>query len=147
MSEKTFRTILFVALLLVAPALIFLVQVVFIVPPVFLLAGVTYVLKKTVVSGFHLENLAFIGFFLAHLLVFGGLYWLLALILGKMAKLLPGATPRVVLLVALLGGLAWLTQQPIYGGGGTARPEWAPFSFCWSNSAKTMAAPRWRSST
>ncbi len=136
MSETTFRSILFLALLLTAPALIFLVQVIFIVPPVFLLAGITYVLKKTVVSGLRLENLTFIGFFLAHLLVFGGLYWLLALILGKLARLLPAGVPRLLMLCALLGGLAWVTQLPIYGGGGHGPVRLGPLQFLLAELAK-----------
>jgi len=118
LSEKTFRLILFVALLLTAPALLFLVQAFLVVPPVFLLAWLLYMLKKSVVSGFGMENLTFIAFFLIHLLVFGGLYWLLALVLGKVAKLVPRGAPRTALLIALLAGLAGLTQLPIYGGGG-----------------------------
>lgn len=126
MSEKTFRTILFLALLLVAPALLFMVQVIFVVPPVFLLAGLAYMLKKTVFGGFGMENLAFIAFLLIHLLIFGGLYWLVALALGKLAKLTHHGALRTCLLIALLGGLACLTQLPIYGGGGHGPARMGP---------------------
>jgi len=126
LSEKTFRTILFVALLLTAPALLFLVQAFFVVPPVFLLAGLLYMLKKSVVSGFGMENLTFIAFFLIHLAIFGGLYWLVALVLGKVAKLAHRGAPRILLLLALLGGLTGLTQLPIYGGGGHSPARLGP---------------------
>lgn len=126
MSEKTFRTILFIALMLVAPALVFMVQAIFVVPPVFLIAGLVYMLKKTVISGFGMENMTFIAFLLIHLLIFGGLYWLLALVLGKLAKLTPRGAPRTCLLIALLVALAGLTQLSIYGGGGHGPARMGP---------------------
>lgn len=118
MNEKGFRTVLFVALLLVAPALLYLVQVVFIVPPVFLLAGLVYTLKKAVAAGFSTEQLAFLAFFLVHFLLFAGAYWLLAGLLGRLARLVPRGPACYGLLVLVLAALGGLTQLPIYGGGG-----------------------------
>ncbi len=53
--------------LLVAPAILFLIQVVFIVPPVVLLAGLGFMLKKIATGGFGLDNLTFLAFLLLHL--------------------------------------------------------------------------------
>lgn len=118
MTENTFRTILFIALLLVAPAILFLVQVVFIVPPVVLLAGLVYLLKKIAAGGLGLDNLTFLAFLLIHLAIFGGMYWLLAWVFGKLARLLAPGLPRCIFLGLLLAGLACLSQLPIYGGAG-----------------------------
>lgn len=126
MSEKSFRTILFVALLLVAPAILFLVQAIFIVPPVFLLAGFVYILKKLLLSGPGLDNLTFLAFLSVHLLIFIGVYWLLAWLLGKLTLLTPHRNLRGVLLLLLLAGLGWLTQLPIYGGGGHGPAKMGP---------------------
>lgn len=126
MTETTFRTILFIALLLLAPVILFLVQVVFIVPPVVLLAGAGYLLQKIAGGGFSLDNLTFLIFLLLHLVFFGGIYWLLSWILGKLARLLPRGAPRIALLGVLLAALAGLSQLPIYGGTGHGSAHLGP---------------------
>jgi hypothetical protein len=117
-GERTFRRILFVALLLGAPAVLFLIQVVFIVPPVVLLAGAVRVVPKLVASGFGRENLFFFAALLAGALICAAPCYLLAWLAGKLAARLPAGWPRWTLLGLLLAGLAWVTQLPIYGGGG-----------------------------
>ena len=129
MSEKTFRTILFVALILVAPALLFMVQVFFLVPTVFLLAGTLLMTVKSLTSGFDSENLAFLAFFAVHFLLFGGIYWLLAFAMARLASLFPSATARRTLLGLLLLGLSVLSQAPVYGGGGHGPLRMGPLQF------------------
>jgi hypothetical protein len=125
-TERAFRHILFVALLLVAPAVLFLVQVVFVVPPVLLLAGAVRMVPKLVASGFSRENLIFLALLLAGAVVFAGPCYLLAWLLGKIAARLPTGWPRPVLLAVLLAALVWVTQQPIYGGGGHGPGKFGP---------------------
>ena len=126
MSALTFRRILFVALLLAAPAVLFLVQAVFVVPTTLLIAGAVRMLPKLVASGFGGENVAFIGFLAVSSLIFAGLFYLLAWLCGKLAKRLPVGWPRGALLAALLAGLTWITQRPIYGGGGHGPGKFGP---------------------
>lgn len=118
MSELAFRRVLFVACVVAAPAVLFLIQVVFIVPPVLLLAGAVQMLPKLVASGFGTENSFFFVALLAGAGIAAGPYYLLAWLLGKLAARLPAGWPRATLLAALLAGLLWVTQRPIYGGGG-----------------------------
>jgi hypothetical protein len=117
-DERTFRHTLFVALLFGAPAVLYLVQVVFVVPPVLLLAGAVGMLAKFVATGFGRESLFMLVALLAGALICAGPCFLLAWLLGKLAARLPAGWPRWALLGALLAGLVWITQQPIYGGGG-----------------------------
>jgi hypothetical protein len=125
-AERTFRRILFVALLLGAPAVLFLIQVVFVVPTVLLLAGAVRMVPKLVASGFARENLAFVLLLLAGALIFAGLCYLIAWLFGKLAARLPAGRPRLALLGVLLAGLVWVTQQPIYGGGGHGPGKFGP---------------------
>jgi len=125
-GERTFRRILFVALLLGAPAVLFLIQVIFVVPTVLLLAGAVRMVPKLLASGFAWENLAFIAFLLACALIFAGLWYLPAWLFGKLAARLPAGWPRSTLLGVLLAGLVWVTQQPIYGGGGHGPGKFGP---------------------
>ena len=117
-NERIFRHTLFVALLFGAPAVLFLVQVVFIVPPVLLVAGAVGLLAKLVATGFARESLFMLVALLLGAIITAGPSYLLAWLLGKLAARLPAGWPRWTLLAALLAGLARVTQQPIYGGGG-----------------------------
>lgn len=118
MEELTFRRILFGAALLTAPGVLFLVQVIFIVPPVLLLAAAGGMAVKVVTSGFGRENMFLFVVTLMTALLLAAPFWLAAWLLGKIARRLPAPWQRIALLVVLLAGLAWVTQQPIYGGGG-----------------------------
>jgi len=140
MSEGSFRTILFVALLLVAPTLIFLVQVVFIVPPVLLLAGLVFLVKKIATSGFGNDNLVFFAFLAIHLVIYGGLYWLISWLVGKLASLFPKGLPRTILLLVLLAGLAAVTQVPIYGGAGHGPADMGPLQHLLARLEKSYGA-------
>ena len=114
------------ALLLAAPSVLFLVQVVFVLPPVLLLAGAVRMVLKILGGGLGSENLTFFTLLLLGFVVFSAPYYLLAWVLGKAAAGLPRGWPRPTLLVALLAGLAWVTQQPIYGGAGHGVGEFGP---------------------
>lgn len=129
MSERLFRRVLFLALLLVSPTIIFLVQVVFVVPTVFLPAGLFYMIYKLVAHGWGNDVPIFIGFFLIHLAVFGSCYWLLAWLVGKLCCGIFAGLWRLVSLVVLLAGLGALTQLPIYGGGGHGPSRFGPIQF------------------
>jgi len=117
-EELTLRRILFGASLLTAPAVLFLVQVIFIVPPILLLAAAGGMAVKLVTNGFGRENMFLFLITLVTALLLAAPFWLAAWLLGKIARLLPARWQRIALLVVLLAGLAWVTQLPIYGGGG-----------------------------
>ena len=137
MTELTYRRTLFVALLLAAPALVFLVQVVFVVTPAVVLAGTAYMMVKAVARGFRGEDMVFVAFFLGHLLVFVGLYYFLAWVCGKIARRVPDGWPRRGLLAVSLAGLLWATQQPLYGGGGHGPGKMGPLQDLLADLGKT----------
>jgi hypothetical protein len=128
-TERTFRRILWTALLLVAPTLVFLVQVIFVVPTIFVPAGLVYMGYKLATHGWSGEMSVFIGFFLLHLAVFGGLYALLAWLVSKLCCLIFPERLRWIPMALLLTGLTALTQLPIYGGGGHGPAEFGPIQF------------------
>jgi hypothetical protein len=128
-TERTFRRLLWAALLLVAPTLVFLVQVIFVVPTIFVPAGLVYMGYKLVAYGWNSEMPIFIGFFLLHLAVFGGLYALLAWLVGKLCCLIFPERLRLIPMALLLAGLAALTQLPIYGGAGHGPGKFGPIQF------------------
>jgi hypothetical protein len=128
-TERTFRRLLRAALLLVAPTLVFLVQVIFVVPTIFVPAGMVYMGYKLVAYGWDSEMPIFIGFFLLHLAVFGGLYAVLAWLVGKLCCLIFSERLRLIPMLLLLAGLAALTQLPIYGGGGHGPGRFGPIQF------------------
>lgn len=117
MTETRFRRLLFIALLLLAPALLFLVQVIFVVPPAALLAGAGYVTAKACAGAPLRQSLLFLAFLLLHLVLFGGLYYLLAWLLARLTRSLSGRG-RALIQLLLLGILAGISQLPIYGSGG-----------------------------
>jgi hypothetical protein len=128
-TERTFRRTLWVALLLVAPTLVFLVQAIFVVPTIFIPAGMIYMGYKLVAYGWNRETLIFIGFFLVHLAIFGGLYALLAWLVGRLCCLIFSERLRLIPMALLLAGLAALTQLPMYGGGGHGPGKFGPIQF------------------
>lgn len=126
MTERTFRRILWAALLWVGPAVVFLVQVVFVVPTIFIPAGLVYMGYKLVAYGWDSEMPIFAGFFLLHLAVFGGLYALLAWLISKLCCLIFPERLRWIPMALLLAGLGALTQLPIYGGAGHGPAKFGP---------------------
>jgi len=128
-TERTFRRVLWAALLLVAPTLVFLVQAIFVVPTIFVPAGLAYMGYKLVAHGWNREMPIFIGFFLLHLAVFGGLYALLAWLVGKLCCVIFPERLRLIPMGLLLAALSALTQLPIYGGGGHGPARFGPIQF------------------
>jgi len=136
MHEKTVRTLLFAALLLAAPALLTLIQAVFVLPPVFLLAGTLVMLVKTIEAPGS-ENVTFLAFFAVHFLVFAGLYWLVAFLVAKLGARFLSARGRTVLLGVCLAGLAALTQAPLFGGAGDGPMRLGPLQFLLADLARS----------
>ena len=128
MSPRLIKWTLFTALLLSVPALLFLVQAVMFLPAIFFAAGVLVVLPKLLVPGHAAESAWFLLFLGVHLLVYGGLYYLISLLLAKAISLIKPPLGRAILTGALLAGLLALTFLPVYGGGGHGPMTWGPLS-------------------
>ncbi len=116
--EFLIRHALFLALVLIAPALVFLVQVVFIIPTALIPTGIVYMLLKMVDSGLRMESLWISLFFGLHALIFIGGYWLLALMLARLLASRASLGLRLLLAGAIVGALIRVALLPVYGGGG-----------------------------
>ena len=101
MSEKSFRLIIFVALLCVAPTIVFLIQVVVTIPPVFILSAVVVLLVEFLKESAGIPILL-IAFLAATFLISNGIFWLIAFIFAKIASWLPRVWLRYAWLATLL---------------------------------------------
>ena len=115
---------LFTLLLLVAPALLFMVMFVMFVPAVFFAAGILYMIPKALVPAHTMETVTFIGFFGAHLLIYIGLYLLISVGLAKLLFLIRSATTRNAVFALLCAGLLSVAFFPVYGAGGHGPMKW-----------------------
>lgn len=105
--------------------MLFLVQVVMFMPAVFLIAGVLFMIFKTINNPVHLgENLSFITIFVIHILIYSGIYYLLSFILAKLICLIQFDKAKKVIVLALCLCIVGITFLPIYGGGGHGPVEW-----------------------
>jgi hypothetical protein len=118
MTYRAITWTLFVALFATAPAILFLVQVIFLVPAIFFVAGMVALLPKLLDPAHTGESLAFLGFLAASALVHAGLLYLVAAGLARAISWLPSRAARVAALGAACAGLVVLAFSPVYGGGG-----------------------------
>jgi hypothetical protein len=112
------KWVFFLLLLFFAPALLFMVQVFMVIPPIFFAAGLLFLFTKMIYPAHLLENLAFMGFFAVHLLIFGGLYYVIAMLLAKLTSLIKPLGTRTLVFLALCCAAIAPAFFPLYGGGG-----------------------------
>lgn len=124
MNYRTITWTVFTALFLTAPAMLFLIQVVFFIPAIFLLAGFVYVIPKAFVPGHTGESLAFMAFLGIHLLIHAALFYGIAVLVAKAISLTSRPRVRIAAVVTVCAGLAGLTLLPVYGGGGHGPMHW-----------------------
>jgi hypothetical protein len=115
---------LFTLLLLIAPALLFLVMAFMFMPAIFFAAGILYMIPKALVPAHTSETLTFIGFFGLHLLIYVGLYYLIAVAAAKLLFLIRNARARNAAFAFLFIGVVALALFPVYGSGGHGPAEW-----------------------
>ena len=94
MTYSVMKWALFTLLLLVAPALLFLVMAFMFMPAIFFAAGILYMIPKALVPAHTSETLTFIGFFGLHLLIYVGLYYLISVAAAKLLFLIRNARAR-----------------------------------------------------
>lgn len=128
MSYRSIKWIIFSALSLTVPTLFFLFVVVMFVPAIFYVAGIGYVIPKVFISGHFGESLVFIAILSVHALIFFGLYYGLSVIVAKLISLIKNRLVRNCIVTAICSGLGFLTQFPVYGGGGHGPVKWYTLS-------------------
>ncbi len=124
MSYSTIKWIIFIALLLTVPAMLFLVQVVMFYPAIFFLAGIIFMVPKALIHSNSTETLWFVVIFGIHLLVYAGIYYLVSIIVAKLISIIKSINVKRVILAFILVALLIITQLPVYGGGGHGPIEW-----------------------
>lgn len=118
MNYRSIKWIIFTALSLTVPTVFFLFVVVMFVPAIFYVAGIGYVIPKIFTSGHFGESLGFIAILGVHGLIYFGLYYGVSIIVAKLISLIKGRLLRSCIVGVICLGLVFLTQFPVYGGGG-----------------------------
>ena len=124
MSYWSIKWIIFVALLLTVPAMLFLVQVVMFYPAIFFLAGILFMVPKALIRSNSTETLWFIAIFGIHFLVYTGIYYLVSILLAKLISMIQSVNFKRIILGFILVALVIVTQLPVYGAGGHGPIEW-----------------------
>lgn len=115
---RTMKWALFLLLLFFAPALLFMIQVFMIVPTIFFAAALLFLLTKSIYPAHLMENLTFMGFVAVHLLIFGGLYYLIAMLLAKLTSVIKEPSARLLVFLGLCCAILAMAFLPLYGSGG-----------------------------
>lgn len=105
-------------LLLIAPALLFLVQAFMFIPAIFFAAGILYMIPKATLASHSSETLAFIGIFGIHLFVYAGVYILLSIIMARLLFLIRSPRFRNLAFGVVCLSVVSLALFPIYASGG-----------------------------
>ncbi len=124
LSRPAITWILFTALMLFPPSVLFLLVVIMFMPSVFFVAGVIYMIPKLFVSGHTAETLSFMLIFGLHALIYTGIYYVLARLLATGIMKLRSNAGKICAVIMLLIGLGSVTLLPIYGGGGHGPIRW-----------------------
>ncbi len=123
-NYRFIKWIIFAALFLTIPAMFFFVMVVMFMPAVFSVVGIGYVIQKLFIHGHVKESLSFIVIFGLHALVYVGIYYGISVMVAKAITMIKNRMARLYTLVALILGLVFMTQFPIYGSGGHGPIKW-----------------------
>ena len=115
---------LFILLLLVAPALLFLVMAFMFMPAIFFAAGIVFMIPKALVPAHTMETLTFMGFFAVHLLIYVGLFLLVSVVAAKLLYLIGNPTARNAAFAVVCLGVASVALFPLYGSGGHGPVKW-----------------------
>lgn len=126
LDYPTMTWAMFAVMFASAPALVFLMQVFLVVPPLFILAGILDMIPKAIEPAQAVETLTFMGIFAVHLLVFSGFYLNLARGLAKLIGLIGNARARGAAFVLALAAAASVSALPVYGFGGHSGAAWGP---------------------
>ncbi len=124
MTQRTIRWTLLVAMFLTLPAILFLVQVVMLFPAIFFVAGIAYMVPKSLVSLRLGEMLAYIAFFGVHLAVYFGLFFTISAIFAKLISLIRSVLVQYASVAALCSAMVIVTSFPVYGAGGHGPMKW-----------------------
>jgi len=123
MSYRAIKWIIFWALFLTVPSMLFMVQAVIFLPAIFFIGGLFVSLSKIPQQGIS-EPIIFVVFLGAHLLVYFAVYYIISILLAKAVSRIRSINLRHITVFSILICLGILTLLPIYGGGGHGPIRW-----------------------
>ena len=109
-------------------------------PAVFSVAGIGYMIQKLFIHGHVKESLSFIVILSLHALVYTGIYYGISVMAAKAITMIKNRMARLYTLVALILGLVFMTQFPIYGSGGHGPIKWLSLTECLIDLNKSYGA-------
>ena len=118
MNHSTLKWITFITLFLTVPVLLFMVQVIMIMPAVFLIAGILFVAVKALDPSHLNENMTFILMLAVHLVIYSGLFYLISYITASLISRLRSENYKRAAIISIISILTAITFLPLYGGGG-----------------------------
>lgn len=124
MDRRCLRGTIFTLLMLLAPTPLVMIQVFMVLPAVFFPFALLYLLIQAFEPGQARDSLAFAGIFAVHLLIIGGLWYLLARLLAATIERLETPQRRRTALAVFCAGIVALAFAPFYGSGGHGATEW-----------------------
>ncbi len=123
-NYRSIKWIIFTALFLTIPAMLFLGMAVMFMPAVFFVAGIGYVIPKLFRPGHANESLGSIAILGIHVLVYAGIYYGISVIVAKAITIIKNRVARLCTIMALILSLVLMTQFRIYGSGGEGPIKW-----------------------
>lgn len=139
-AARKIRWILFTALMLTAPSVLFLFVVVLFVPAVFFPAGMVVVAGKLLTTGNIGETVSFLTILGFHILAFGGFYYGLAYLCARAITMATHWWVQTGITAGVCAGLVGMTQLPIYGGGGHGPIRWVTLFQLWQEISRDYGA-------
>ena len=124
MNYQSIKWIIFTALAMTVPAMLFLVMAVMFMPAVFFIAGIGYVIPKLFAAGSIGESLSFIVILGVHALVYTAIYYGISVAVAKLIGLIKSRAARWIAVVAVCLALGAIALFPVYGGGGHGPMYW-----------------------
>lgn len=125
LSYSKMKWAIFSVLLLIAPALLFLVQAFMFIPAIFFAAGIVYMIPKAILPSHSSETLTFIGIFGIHFFVYTGVYILLSIMIARLLFLIRSPKLRNLVFGVVCLSVVSLALFPIYASGGHGSVTWA----------------------
>lgn len=123
-TYRSIKWIIFTALFLTIPALLFLGMAFMFMPAVFYVAGIGYVIPKLFRPGHANESFAGIVMLGIHVLVYAGIYYGVSVMVAKVITMIKNRVARLCTLGAFILSLGLMTQFRIYGSGGESPIKW-----------------------
>ncbi|NIS07204.1 MAG: hypothetical protein GWO07_00200 [Candidatus Dadabacteria bacterium] len=110
MSYRAIKWTIFITLFLTLSAIFFLVQVVMFFPAVFFIAGILYLIPKTIINLGAYDTLTFLIIITIHFLIYFGIYYLISFVAATLISRIESPKIKNAIVGCIVAGLVVLTQ-------------------------------------